>query len=164
MADPFPWTELVIVLLLIVLNGFFAMSELAIVSARRVRLQVQADEGDKSAALAIRLAEEPTRFLSTVQVGITLFGTFAAVFGGAGVTEQLQVILERVPALAPYAFVTGLICPACRGSGCAGDSTGALALGAGYPCRQPSGPHPPWPLATQSEPGSQLGTTASGGR
>ena len=103
MADPFPWTELVIVLLLIVLNGFFAMSELAIVSARRVRLQVQADEGDKSAALAIRLAEEPTRFLSTVQVGITMVGVLTGAFGGAALSRPVAHWLSALPGVGRYA-------------------------------------------------------------
>lgn len=102
-AEPFPWTELVIVLLLIVLNGFFAMSELAIVSARRVRLQMQADEGDKSAALAIHLAEEPTRFLSTVQVGITLVGVLTGAFGGAALSKPVAGWLAAVPGVGSYA-------------------------------------------------------------
>lgn len=103
MADPFPWTELVIVLLLIVLNGFFAMSELAIVSARRIRLQVQADEGDKSAALAIQLAEEPTRFLSTVQVGITMVGVLTGAYGGAALSRPVAQWLSAVPGVGSYA-------------------------------------------------------------
>lgn len=103
MAETFPWTELVIVLLLIVLNGFFAMSELAIVSARRVRLQMQADEGDASAALAIRLAEEPTRFLSTVQVGITMVGVLTGAYGGATLSRPVAQWLSAVPGIGSYA-------------------------------------------------------------
>lgn len=103
MADPFPWTELVIVLLLIVLNGFFAMSELAIVSARRVRLQMQADDGDKGAALAIQLAEEPTRFLSTVQVGITMVGVLTGAYGGAALSRPVAHWLSSVPGIGNYA-------------------------------------------------------------
>ena len=103
MAEPFPWTELVIVLLLIVLNGFFAMSELAIVSARRVRLQMLADEGDRKAALAIRLAEEPTRFLSTVQVGITMVGVLTGAYGGAALSRPVAHWLSAVPGIGTYA-------------------------------------------------------------
>ena len=103
MAEPFPWTELVIVLLLIVLNGFFAMSELAIVSARRVRLQMLADEGDRKAALAIRLAEEPTRFLSTVQVGITMVGVLTGAFGGAALSRPVAQWLSAIPGIGSYA-------------------------------------------------------------
>ena len=67
----------VVVIFLIFLNGFFAMSELAVVSARRGRLQQMAQEGSKGAARALKLVDDPTSFLSTVQVGITLVGIFA---------------------------------------------------------------------------------------
>ena len=63
-----------VVLLLLVLNGLFAMSELAVVSSRRAKLQARAERGDKGAAAALRLSENPTRFLAAVQVGITLIG------------------------------------------------------------------------------------------
>src|SRR5438309_380901 len=72
--------ELVIVVALILLNAFFAMSELALVSARRARLQNMADQGHRGARAALALAEDPNRLLSTVQVGITLIGIFAGVF------------------------------------------------------------------------------------
>ncbi|HNK33368.1 MAG TPA: CNNM domain-containing protein, partial [Plasticicumulans sp.] len=74
--------ELLIVLLLIFLNGLFAMSELAVVSARRARLQVLAEQGSKGAVAALKLTEHPGRFLSTVQIGITLIGIFAGAYGG----------------------------------------------------------------------------------
>ena len=95
--------EIILILVLILANGFFAASEIAIVSARKGRLEQQAEQGSRGAAAALRLADDPSRFLSTVQVGITLFGTFAAVFGGAGIARVLQGYLESVPALAPYA-------------------------------------------------------------
>ena len=101
-------TELVIILLLLALNGVFAMSELAIVTARKVRLEQRAEEGDKGAQAALRLAHDPTQFLSTVQVGITLIGVLAGAFGGATIAENLAATFSRVPAVAPYADALGL--------------------------------------------------------
>lgn len=82
--------EILILLLLIILNGVFAMSELAIVSARKARLQSLADIGNVNAKTALLLAENPDDFLSTVQIGITLIGTVAGAFGGATVAENLS--------------------------------------------------------------------------
>lgn len=100
-----------VVLLLVVLNGLFAMSELAIVSARKARLQTRADRGDRGAAAALRLAEEPTRFLSSVQVGITLIGILAGAYGQATIAAELDEMLEAMPGLASYseAISTGLV-------------------------------------------------------
>ncbi|MEQ8410476.1 MAG: hemolysin family protein [Erythrobacter sp.] len=93
---PFPWPELLIIAGLIVLNGVFAMSELAIVSARTSRLEARRDEGSKSAGVAMRLAAEPGKFLSTVQVGITLIGIVNGAFSGANlgmpVAERLAFL------------------------------------------------------------------------
>ena len=89
--------ELIVVVLLILLNGFFAMSELAVVSARRARLQQMADEGHRGARAAVRLVEDPSKFLSTVQVGITLIGILAGAYGGATFAGYLAVELRRVP-------------------------------------------------------------------
>jgi putative hemolysin len=101
-------SELVIIVLLLVLNGLFAMSELAVVTARRSRLERQAESGDARARAALELAADPTQFLSTVQVGITLVGTIAGVFGGATIAEELTPILARLPALAPYSETVAL--------------------------------------------------------
>ncbi|MGQ3017385.1 hemolysin family protein [Phenylobacterium sp.] len=103
--------SIVAVLLLLVLNGLFAMSELAVVSARRGKLQSRADRGDKGAAAALRLADHPTRFLSSVQVGITLIGILAGAFGQATIAAELDLILETFGPLAPYseALSTGLV-------------------------------------------------------
>jgi putative hemolysin len=98
-----PWTELIIILLLLVANGIFAMSEIAVVAARKVRLQQRAEEGDHRAQAALELARDPAQFLSTVQVGITLVGVLAGAYGGATIADKLAVTLARVPALAPYA-------------------------------------------------------------
>ncbi|WP_271079136.1 hemolysin family protein [Aurantiacibacter sp. MUD61] len=92
--SPFPWHYLAALILLIVLNGVFAMSELAIVSARTARLKMAADKGSKSAAIAIRLAAEPGKFLSTVQIGITLIGIIAGAVSGATLGAPVGERLE----------------------------------------------------------------------
>ena len=96
-------TAIVIILLLIVLNGLFSMSETALVSSRRVRLEQAAERGDKGAAIALALVHDPTRFLSTVQIGITLIAILSGAFGEASLAKHVQGWIERVPALAPYA-------------------------------------------------------------
>ena len=95
-----------IVVFLIALNGFFAMSELAVVSSRRGRLQQMAVEGSKGAERALRLVDDPTSFLSTVQVGITLVGIFAGAFGGSVFAGPLAGILDPIPVLGAYAQPT----------------------------------------------------------
>lgn len=87
--------ELVVALVLIGLNGVFSLSELAIVSAKRVRLKTMAEAGSRGAAKALTLAENPGRFLSTVQIGITLVGILAGAFSGAALGARLTVILEE---------------------------------------------------------------------
>ncbi|MFZ2362536.1 MAG: hemolysin family protein [Anaerolineae bacterium] len=102
--------ELGIILLLILFNGIFSMSETAIVSARKARLQQMADEGSSSARDALGLANNPNRFLATVQIGITLIGILTGVFGGATITRELAALLSAIPALAPYSTViAGLV-------------------------------------------------------
>ena len=87
--------EIGLVLLLILFNAFFAMSELAILSARRARLQQRADTGSVGARVALLLSDNPTRFLSTVQIGITLVGILAGAFSGATIAESFAAYLER---------------------------------------------------------------------
>ena len=94
--------EIVTIIVLIVLNGIFAMSEFALVSSKRTRLKQLAEEGDTGARAALELASKLTPFLSTVQIGITLVGILAGAFGGATVAEGLAVHLRDLPALAPY--------------------------------------------------------------
>ncbi len=94
-----------VVLYLILLNGLFAMSELAVVSSRKTRLQTRAESGDRGAAAALRLAEEPTRFLASVQVGITLIGILAGAYGQATIAAELDLMLEAFPILAPYSEI-----------------------------------------------------------
>jgi putative hemolysin len=95
--------DVVLLLVLILVNGLFAMSEIAIVSARRIRLIRMADRGSSGARHALQLASEPTRFLSTVQVGITSIGILNGAIGEASVVSRLRGSFEQVPVLAPYA-------------------------------------------------------------
>jgi putative hemolysin len=103
--------ELGIAILLILLNGLFALSELAIVSARKARLKAMADTGRAGASTALRLAEEPGRFLSTVQIGITLVGILAGAFSGAALGAMLtQILLDQgVPERAAEPLGYGLV-------------------------------------------------------
>ncbi len=94
--------EILFIVLLIILNGLFSMSETALVSSRKLRLQQMAEEGHESAGVALDLANDPNRFLSTVQFGITLIGTLAGVFGGATIAEKLAVSLETIAWLRPH--------------------------------------------------------------
>lgn len=104
-----PWFELILVILLILANGAFAMAEMAMVSARKVRLQQQAEEGDSSAKAALDLVDNPNRLLSTVQVGISLIGVLSGAVGGAALSDDLALVIARVPTLAPYSGVIALI-------------------------------------------------------
>lgn len=101
--------EIIIILALIVLNGLLSMTELAMVSARKSRLRKVADEGHRSAQLALQLAEKPGSFLATVQVGITLVGIVAGVFGGATLAGSLASLLSQVSWLEPYAQSVSLV-------------------------------------------------------
>lgn len=97
--------EILVILFLLVLNAFFAMSELAVVSASRPLLRQKARQGNARAASALALAENPGNFLSTVQVGITLVGILAGVYGGASITEKLAPVLDSYPLIEPYGHV-----------------------------------------------------------
>ena len=101
--------EILIILFLILLNGIFAMSEIAIVSSRKARLQQLVNEGDEKAKVALELANNPSNFLSTVQVGITLVGVLAGAVGGATIVEFLAPQLARLSWLAPYSETISLV-------------------------------------------------------
>ncbi len=100
--------DLVILLLLILLNGLFAMAEIATVSARPSRLREMAERGDRGARLVLEMTADPSRFLSTVQIGITLIAILTGTVGGATLGDQVARALEDVPSLAPYAHVLGI--------------------------------------------------------
>jgi putative hemolysin len=99
--------EFLIVLVLLLLNGILAGSEIAVLSARRARLSEQAEAGDKAAGAALKLTEDPENFLSTVQIGITLVGIMLGAFGGASIAEQVAPLLE--PALGEQAQSVSLV-------------------------------------------------------
>jgi putative hemolysin len=101
--------DIVLLFILFLLNGVFAMSELAIASSRRTRLQQWADEGSPQAAAALRLSEHPNRFLATVQIGITLIGIVTGFYGGATLSEPVARQLLRIPALAPYSQTIAVV-------------------------------------------------------
>jgi len=100
--------EVTIIVALVLLNGLFAMSEIAVVSARKTWLQGQAEEGDRRAWAALGLSNAPNQFLATIQIGISLVGVLAGAFGGATLAEELAAALEDVPLLAPYAEAIGV--------------------------------------------------------
>ncbi|XGV87060.1 MAG: hemolysin family protein [Limnothrix sp. BL-A-16] len=102
-------TELAIVAALTVANGIFSMSEMAIVSSRKTRLQNRAERGDRAARAALALAESPNQFLSTIQIGITLIGILTGTFGGASLSAELRPILEAVPPLAPMSGALSVV-------------------------------------------------------
>ena len=87
--------ELIVIFVLLLINAFFALSEMAIVSASRPLLRQMAKQGNSRAELALRLAEDPGKFLSTVQVGITLVGTLAGTYGGATIAEKIAPATQR---------------------------------------------------------------------
>ncbi len=97
-----------IIFILVIANGIFSMAELAIVSSRKVRLMQRAEDGDEGAKTALALADSPNRFLSTVQIGITLIGTLAGALGGASLTDDLEAVIAQQPLLAPYAHTLAL--------------------------------------------------------
>jgi putative hemolysin len=100
--------EILVLFALVLMNGFLSLAEFAIVQSRRTRLRQLADGGSRGATAALKLAETPDRFLSTVQIGITLVGILAGAFGGATLTSQLAGRLDAVPALAPYSNALAL--------------------------------------------------------
>jgi putative hemolysin len=105
--DPAP-VDILIILGLILVNGVFAMSEIAIVSSKRIRLQRLAENGSRGAQAALDLSDSPSRFLSTIQVGITLIGIFNGAFGEASLVEQLAPELVALPLVGVYAYEIAL--------------------------------------------------------
>ena len=103
------WTSIVIVLILIVANGIFAMTEIAVVTSKKNRLEKLRDEGNSSAKYALTLAEDPNQLLSTMQIGITLIGVITGAFGGATIAGQLAVYVEQINVLAPFSYELSFI-------------------------------------------------------
>ena len=96
-------TELIILAAMLLANGFFALAEIAVVSARKARLRQLAERGNKRAATALAAATQPTRFLSTVQVGVTLIAIVTGAFGGETIARRLAGVLAQADWLAPHA-------------------------------------------------------------
>jgi len=101
--------EIIVVLLLLVVNGVFAMAEIAIVSARKSKLEQEANDGNKNAQIALELAKSPNRFLSTVQIGITLIGIVAGVFGGTALSADLARDLSAIPFISAYSEAIAIL-------------------------------------------------------
>lgn len=103
--------EILIILLLVLLNGVFAMSELSLVSSRKFKLENFKKQGKSGAKAALELSENPTKLLSTVQIGITLIGVMLGVYGGENLTDDLDAFIQTIPFLAPYSntLAVGLV-------------------------------------------------------
>ena len=97
--------EFLIIIGLIILNGVLAMSEIAMVSARKSRLETEAKSGNKSAQRALKLANQPDRFLSTIQIGITLIGILTGLYSGQALAGDLAVWVEKIEVLQPHALL-----------------------------------------------------------
>ncbi len=105
-------SDIALISILILVNGFFAAAEMALVTVRKTRLEALAESGDRRASSALHIQNNPGDFLSTVQIGITLVGTAASAVGGVSVVRLLTPIIARFPVLAPYAegiALTGVI-------------------------------------------------------
>ena len=96
-------SQIFVILLFIVINGVFVMSEMAVASSRKARLQHRINDGDKRANAALELNQNPNMFLATVQIGITLISVLTGAVGGATFAEPLSQVLARIPILGPYA-------------------------------------------------------------
>src|SRR5688572_19895064 len=94
--------EILIIFFLILLNGVFSMSEIALISARKNRLESAAKKGNASAKTALDLANSPNKFLSTVQIGITLIGILTGIYSGERITDNVQLFVEGFEILRPY--------------------------------------------------------------
>jgi putative hemolysin len=100
--------EFIVILLLILLNGVFAMFEIALVSSRRIRLEEQAEAGSRGAKMALKLLEKPQEFLSTIQIGITLVGIISGAYAGLKIADHFTPWLEAIPFFAPVASVISI--------------------------------------------------------
>ena len=103
------WTDIIIILLLILLNGFFALSEIAIVSARKNKLETERKKGKKGAQRAMKLRSDPDNFLSSVQVGITLIGIINGAYGGQAFAGYLVPFFSQFAATAPFAEAISMV-------------------------------------------------------
>jgi putative hemolysin len=100
--------EIILILILIITNGIFSLSEMAVISARKTRLQERIQKGDQRAKVALDLANSPSRFLSTVQIGITLVGILAGALGGATIANLMAEKISQIKFLAPYSEIISI--------------------------------------------------------
>ena len=100
--------EILIILFLILLNGVFSMSEIALISARKNRLETAAKKGNANAKVALDLANSPNKFLSTVQIGITLIGILTGIYSGDKITTDVQNFVATFTDLKPYSASIGV--------------------------------------------------------
>lgn len=104
-----PVMELLFILLLILINGIFSMSEIALVSARKNRLNYAAQQGSRGAKTALELQAAPSKLLSTVQIGITLIGLLTGIYSGEKITQDMEAFILQFPFLAPYASTLSVV-------------------------------------------------------
>jgi putative hemolysin len=102
------WKDVLVIVLLIILNGILSLSEAAMLSVRKTRLQQRINEGDKRARLALKLAENPNRFLSTIQIGITVIDVLVGAISGATIAHLLSGVFAQIPTLVRYSNAIGL--------------------------------------------------------
>jgi putative hemolysin len=107
-ADPSMHVEIAILLILIIANGLFAMTEIAVVSSRKARLEKKAAEGVAGAKAALELANDPTQLLSTVQVGISAIGVVTGAYGGATLAQALAVYIKPIPYIGAYSHAVSM--------------------------------------------------------
>lgn len=103
------YVEILVILILVIFNGLFVLSETALVSSRKIRLQIMANDGNKRAETALNLIDNPNQFLSTIQIFITLISIFAGTFGGATIAQRLDAYLIANDLLQPYSGVISIV-------------------------------------------------------
>jgi len=101
--------EILVILILILINGVFSMSEIALVSARKNRLNYAAQRGNRGAKIALQLQSSPSKLLSTVQIGITLIGLLTGIYSGEKITQDMEERINSISFLAPYAETLSVI-------------------------------------------------------
>ena len=103
------YVEILVIFILVILNGIFVLSETALVSSRKIKLQIMVNEGNKNAETALDLINNPNRFLSTTQIFITLISIFAGTFGGATIALRLAAYLSQIPIFNPYSGIVSVV-------------------------------------------------------
>ena len=97
--------EILVIIILILLNGILSLSEMSLVSARKFKLENEVKKGNERAKIALEVSQNPTKLLSTVQIGITVIGILLGIFSGANITDDFEKLLSTVPWLMDYAHM-----------------------------------------------------------